>query len=65
MKATVQERKDGFVTLQLEDGQSVRLPDTSVHADPNEQEVILVAVSKACAKDDGALARAMINEFLT
>ncbi len=65
MKAKIQERKDGVVTLQLEDGQNLRLPESSVNAENSEENVVLIALSESRAKDDATLGRSMINELLT
>jgi len=65
MKAEIQNRKDGNVTLELEDGQSLTLPESSVRIDEDTKEVFVMAVSTSAAKQNAEIGQAMINELLS
>lgn len=65
MKAKRTAEKDNIVTIELEDGQTVKLPTASVKATKNDDELFVFAVSRKQAEEDAELARGMINELLS
>lgn len=65
MNATITQRKDGTATLTLSDGQTLRLPEHSLLADEHETEVVILAAARSRKDDEGALARAIVNQLLS